>query len=767
MSNIADENASEAATNTGEQRSPERSRAAKWTRRGFIGAGAVAGGALLIGVGVRPGNPVDKLGPLVAGGTGDELVNSWVKIGADNVITAIVPHCEMGQGVHSVLAQMLADELDADWNLVKVMQAPTDGSYVVSDTARLFVAPFTLNAAEWIEPTWDGLFTQIGRLADVLITGGSSSIRSTGQYQMRIAGAAAKSMLVGAAAEAWDVPREEITTRDSMLFHDGAGKSAPYAEFAAAAAEQTMPSAPDLKKPEQYRLMGKDIARSDIPAKVNGTAKFGIDAAPEGLDLSYAAVRRVPVRGSKITEMKAEAAKTMPGVLQILNMGDFAAVVADGYWQASQALAALELSFSEPESDIRTTADQFARMTAALDDAGDDGGDTAASKGDAAGTFSDAETQISAEYKVPYLAHAPMEPVNCTAYVHGAQCDIWTSTQVPLMARSAAAAALGIDADAVTIHHPYLGGAFGRRLESDYVTMAARLAKATGYPIKMIWSREEDTRKAAYRPADISRFKGALDADGRLVSYNNVFTQRHDPAEASVPSMYDIPNTLVRTAEAELLLPFSAWRSVDHSQHGFFIESFIDEAAHAAGKDPLEFRKAMLSNAPRHLAVLDKVAEMSGWGAVQEAGPEGVTYQGVAIVESFGTIVAQVAGVNMSSGKPKVTKIWAAADAGYVMNPDGFRNQIEGGIVFALTAAMYGKLDLVDGAVQQSNFHDYKMLRMDESPDIEIAIINSGDVPIGGAGEPGVPPAAPAVTNAIFAATGKRLRELPIADQFA
>ena len=750
---------------------PERSRAAKWSRRGFIGAGVLAGGALLIGVGVRPGNPVGKLAPLVAGGEGEQLVNSWVKIGADNVVTAIVPHCEMGQGAHSVLAQMLADELDADWSMVEVMQAPTDGSYVVSDTARMFVAPFTMNAADWLEPTWDGLFTQIGRLADVLITGGSSSIRTTGQYQMRIAGAAARKMLVSAAAEEWGVPAAEIVTRDSTLIHEASGNSAPYSQFAAAAAEQPMDSTPKLKDPKDYRLMGKSKRRTDIPAKVTGKADFGLDARIPGVeptDLAYAAVRRPPVPGTSVTSIDAEAAKGMPGVQQILNMGSFIAVVADGYWNAQQALNTITAEYSQSESPIKTTKDQFDAFAAALDEAGDEGGDTAAARGDATSAYGEAATKIEAEYKAPFLAHAPMEPVNCTAWVRdsddGAKCDIWTSTQVPLMARSAAAKALDMDADDITVHHPYLGGAFGRRLENDYVTMAVRIAKATGYPVKMIWSREEDTQKALYRPADLSRFKGGLDADGKLIAYNNVFTQRHDPAEASVPGIYDIPNTSVRVAKADLHLPFSAWRSVDHSQQGFFIESFIDEAAHAAGADPIAYRLAMLgANTERHKAVLEKVAEMSNWNAPREDG----IGKGVAIVESFGTVGAEVIEVDMTSGSPKLRNAWAAMDAGYVMNPDGFRNQIEGGIVFGLTAALYGEIDLVDGAAKQSNFHDYKMLRMDETPAIEVAIVNSGTVPVGGAGEPGTPPAAPALANAIFAATGTRLREMPFARQFA
>lgn len=742
---------------------PERSRLAKWSRRGFIGAGVLAGGGLLIGIGVRPGNPVGKLGPIVAGGEGESLVNSWVKIDTDNIVTAIVPHCEMGQGAHSVLGQMLADELDAAWDKVRVMQAPADGNYVVTDTARMFVAPFTMNAADWIEPTWNGLFTQVAKLADAMITGGSSSVRTTGQHQMRIAGAAARQMLVGAAADAWGVPAGEITTADSMLLHKASGKSAPYAAFASAAAGQPMPQTPKLKDISQYRLMGKSKARTDIPAKVDGSAIFGIDAKPDGEAVAYAAVRRPPVPGTRVKSMDARQASTMPGVQMIHNMGDHVAVVAQSYWQAEQALATVQTEWTAPESPIRTTADQFAAFTRALDEAGDTGGKEAAGKGDAAAAFASSAKTLEAEYRVPFLAHAPMEPINCTASFKDGKCEIWTSTQVPLMARSAAAGAIGLDADDVIVHHPMLGGAFGRRLESDYVTMAARVAKATGFPVKMIWSREEDTQKSIYRPADICRFKAGLDKDGRLISYNSVFTQRHDPAEACVPAGYDIPNLTVRVAEAPLHLPFAAWRSVDHSQHGFFIESLIDEAAHAAGKDPLDYRLAMLARAPRHKAVLEKVAVQSDWYG-QRAQGEGL---GVAIVESFGTIVAQVIAVDMASGRPRVKNVWAACDAGYAMNPDGFRNQIEGGIVFGLTAALYGELELAEGAVVQSNFHDYPMLRMDEAPEIDVALINSGPVPVGGAGEPGLPPAAPALANAIFAASGKRIRELPIAKQFA
>ncbi|NBW74397.1 MAG: xanthine dehydrogenase family protein molybdopterin-binding subunit [Sphingomonadaceae bacterium] len=740
-----------------------RSRAAKWTRRGFIGAGVLAGGALLIGVGVRPGNPVGELGPKVASGEGEQLINSWLKIDADNVVTAIVPHCEMGQGAHSVLAQMLADELDADWSLVKVMQAPTDGSYVVTDTIRMFVAAGTTDAPDWLEPTWNGLFTKIGRLADGLITGGSSSIRTTGQHTMRIAGAAARQMLVGAAAKEWGVPASEIVTANSMLSHKASGKSAPYAQFAAAAAEQDMPQTPKLKAPGDYRLMGTDAPRTDIPAKVNGTAQFGIDTKISGQTMTYAAVRRVPVPGTRVAKMDASAAKAMPGVLQILNLGDFIAVVADSYWQAQQALNGITAEYTAAESKIRSSTDQSAAFAAALDKAGDVGGEEVIGKGKVAEAMQVAAKKLSAEYQAPYLAHAPLEPMNATVWVRDGKCEIWTGTQVPLFARSAAAKALGLSKDDVTVHHPIMGGGFGRRLETDYVIQAVRIGQATGYPVKMIWSREEDTQKGLFRPADMSRFSGGLDAKGRLVAYNNVFTQRHDPQEACDCAFYDIPHKSIRVAEAELHLPFAAFRSVDHSQQAFFIESFIDEAAHAAGRDPLEFRLAMLGGSPRHKAVLEKAAAMANWGAKPAAGRG----RGIALTESFGSIVAEVVEVDMTSGKPRVTNVWCAADPGFAMNPDGFRNQMEGGIVFGLTAALHGEISLKDGAVEQSNFHDYQLMRMNECPAIAVEIINGNHEKLGGAGEPGLPPAAPALANAIFAANGKRIRALPIAKQFA
>ena len=466
--------------------------------------------------------------------------------------------------------------------------------------------------------------------------------------------------------------------------------------------------------------------------------------------------------GAKIASINAEAAKSMTGVIKILNMKDFVAVVADSYWHAQLALNSIDTRYTATEDDGLDSSGLAARFKKTLDEAGETGGDALAKEGDAPAAFKDGAKTLKADYQVPFVGHAAMEPINCTAWVRDGQCDVWTSTQVPLMARSAIAKALDLDHDKVTVHQLYLGGAFGRRLESDYPAQAARIAKEIGQPVKMIWSREEDIRQDFYRPADISRFAAALDAKGKPASWNNVFTQLNDPPGSWDIAHYDIPNRLIRHAAADMHLRFGSLRSVDHSQQGFFIESFIDELAHAAGQDAFAYRRDLLAKSPRHRAVLEQVARMANWGAPLPAN----TGRGIAIVKSFGTIVAEVAEVEMRDGKPRVTKVWCCADAGHVVNPDGFAAQMEGGIIYGLTTALYSGITLKQGGVEQSNFHDYQMLRMPDAPDIATSVINADSKTLGGAGEPGLPPIAPAVTNAIFAATGQRIRSLPIMQHF-
>lgn len=728
----------------------------KWSRRAFIGAGVAAGGALVVGIAVRPGNPTGKLKDFVATGDGEQLINSWVKIAPDNTVTAIVPHAEMGQGAHSVLAQMLADELDADWDKVEILEAPGLPSYAGADIGREFLAP-TLEVPNLLEPTVQGTFLKLADMMSISFTGGSFSIRGAGQRSIRMAGAAARQMLIAAAAEKWGVPAGEITTANSMLTHQSSGQSATYGAFAALAAEQSLPVKPQRKAVGDFKLMGKPIPRKDIPAKVDGTAGFGIDVDIEGM--KYAAVKAPPVIGASVESINAETAKTMPGVLQILNMGNFVAVIADGYWQAQQALNTVETTYSKAKGADLDQAAIFARYAKALDDVGTDGGDIETEQGDAIGAIGKAASTVKAEYKVPFLAHATMEPMNCTARVKDGQCDLWLGTQNPLAVRREVAEALGLDEERVNLENQYLGGGFGRRSATDVPIMAARLAKAAGYPVKMIWSREEDTAQDLYRPSATSRFEAGLDADGNLVSWNNIHVHLFDPAEAPTVPHYAIPNQLIRKVDVPMHLRFGAWRSVDHSHQSWFIESFVDEVAAEAGKDPLDLRRTLLANAPRHLAVLNKAAEMADWGSPL---PEGHG-RGIALVPSFGSIVAQVAEVDMTGKKPRVTKVFCCTDVGFAMNPDGVAAQMESAIVYGLTAALYGEISIKDGAVQQSNFHNYPMLRINEMPEVEVALINGDPDRIGGAGEPGLPPIAPAVTNAIFAATGRRVRELPIA----
>ena len=728
----------------------------KWTRRAFIGAGVVAGSALVVGVAVRQGNPVDRLNPLLANGKDERLLNAWVKVDADNIVTAVIPHAEMGQGVYTALAQMLADEMDADWNRVRILEAPADMQYVSDSIARDFLAP-DLEVPALFEPTVAGGILELAQAMGLQFTGGSYSVRATGQRAMRTAGAAAREMLVAAAASEWQVPAGEITTANSMITHARSSRSAPFSQFALAAAEQSLPARPTLKTPDKYTIMGQPKARHDIPEKVDGSAIFGIDANVPGM--KYAAVKAPPVIGATVESMDASTAKTMPGVLQILNMGDFVAVVADGYWQAQQALNSIDTKYSKTEGDGLDQEAIFARYASHLDDAGEDGGDSETEEGDVAKGFADAAVKVEAEYKVPFLAHAAMEPMNCTAWVRDGKCDVWSGHQAPVKARQAAADAAGLPFEDVTYHNAYLGGGFGRRAQGDYIAMATRIAKATGYPVKMIWSREEDTAQDFYRPSATSRFRGGLDKDGRLVSWDNIHTHLFDPKDAPTVPYYKIASHKIRKVDVAMQLRFGPWRSVDHSQHGFFIESFVDELAHAAGKDGYAFRRELLADSPRHLKVLDTAAKMSGWDTPlpDKHG------RGIALVPSFGSIVAQVAEVDMSGSKPKVTKVYVAADPGFVINPDGFTAQMESAIAYGLTAALYGDITLASGKVQQSNFHDYPMLRMGEMPAIEVALINGDHQHLGGGGEPGLPPIAPAVTNAIFAATGKRIRELPLA----
>lgn len=725
----------------------------KWSRRAFISSGVLAGGAVVFGIAIRPGNRAGKVAALVAGEE-ETVFNVWVKISPDNTITAIIPHAEMGQGVHTTLAMMLADEMDADWNLVKMLEAPAHEEYANYALAKGFAAG-DFDFPAFLIDTVDGVFLTATKLMNLQITGGSTSVATTGQFGMRIAGAATRAALLKAAANAWDVAENELQASNSRITHLSGNRSASYAELARQAAQLQQPANPVLKTPDQFTIMGTDVQRFDVPAKVDGSANFGIDVVLPGM--KYATVMASPVFGTKVLSVDETPVQNMAGVRKVVNLGDAVAVVADGYWQAKQALDSLHIVFEEGEHNSIEQSDIFEQFSNDMDAAVAAGDEiTDLERGDAGTALANAASIVEAEYRVPYLSHAPMEPMNCTAWVHDDICELWTGTQNPLGFAAEAADAIDMETENVVLHNQYLGGGFGRRAFADYTIQAARIAVEVPYPVKLIWSREEDMRHDHYRQASISRFKAALDQEGKPTAWTNQYVEKHDPKEAPyIP--YDVENQFIHYAESGTHVPWGFWRSVDHSLHAFFTESFIDELAFAADQDPYQYRHDLLAKAPRFQKVLDLVAEKSGWERPL-ADNQG---RGIAIHKSFGTIVAQVVEVEVIDGKVRPLRVVCAVDAGFAMHPDGMKAQMESGIVYGLTAALYSDISIRRGAVAQSNFHDYQMLRMNESPDIETYIVNSGEK-IGGAGEPGTPAIAPALVNAIFNATGKRIRELPV-----
>lgn len=726
----------------------------KWTRRGVITAGVVGGGALVVGVALRPGQRAPTVAGLVTDGD-ETLVNTWVKIDPSNTVTAIVAHSEMGQGAQTALTQMLADELDARWEDVRFMEAPADDAYANWALGKGYLLGDT-HIPKALVPTIDGAVMQIADIMHLQITGGSLSVRTTGVYGARVAGAAAREMLLRAAADAWSVPVSELDAQDTHIVHRRTGQRAPFSEFARAAAAFTPSRTPSLKSPDDFRVMGRSVARFDIPSKVDGTATFGIDAQVPGM--KYAAIQAAPVFGARLASLDKAAAASMPGVQVVVELDDAVAVVADGYWQASQALKEVGVSWSKTGHEHVSSETLFAQFDQDLAEAAETGdADADVNVGNIGEAFRNAQSLVEATYRVPYLAHACMEPMNATARVTKDACEVWIGTQNPLGFRYEIAEALQMDVERVTLHQHVMGGGFGRRSNSDAAVQAAKIARAAGVPVKLIWSREEDIRHDHYRPAVVSTFRAALSPTGELVGWDNLYHEKHEPVEAPLIP-YLVAAKRIHHTDSPTHVPFGPWRSVDHSQHGYFTEAFFDEVAEAAGKDPYQMRRELLTDKPRHRAVLDRAAEAAGWGEVLPKGRG----RGIALQQSFGTIVAQVVDVSFSDGKIKVDRVVCAVDPGYAVSPDGLTAQMESGIIFGLTAALYGEIQVHDGAVVQSNFHDYRMVRMNEAPKIETHIINGGP-PWGGAGEPGTPAIAPALANAVYAATGTRVRQLPLA----
>lgn len=725
----------------------------KWSRRGFITAGLVGGGALVVGIAIKPGHRAPSMAKYVAK-DGESLINAWVKIDEKNQVTAIVPHSEMGQGAQTALTQMLADELDAKWEDVTFIEAPAEDEYANHAMAKGYILG-DMKIPGVLVGTVDGVFLQASKAMHLQITGGSASIRTTGVYGMRVAGAAAREMLMASAADSWGVSIAELTTNEGVISHKSSGKNAPYAEFAALAAQKTPPSVPQLKTPEQFKIMGRDKPRFDIPSKVDGSAQFGIDVVVEGM--KYATINSAPVFGAKLATFDASVAEKMPGVVAVVNLEDAVAVVADGYWQAKQALAKVDISWTKTANDMISSSAVFEQFQADMDKAVESGDSkTDVKQGDVTEVFARSNNVIQRNYRVPYLAHACMEPMNAVAKVSGDQCEIWTGTQNPLGFKHDVAEALGLESNQVTINNYFMGGGFGRRATSDAVIQAAKIAKAVAIPVKLIWSREEDVQHDHYRPAVASNFSAVLDDDGMPVAWENQFVDKHEPVEAP-HILYGIANQHIHYADSPTHIPFGPWRSVDHSQHGFFTESFIDELAHEAKQDPYTYRRELLRDRPRHLNVLDMVASKANWS--QPLGKN--RGRGISLQESFGSIVAEVVEVTVTEGRVSVDRVVVAVDPGFAVAPNGLKAQMESGVIYGLTAALYGEISIDKGQVVQTNFDSYPMVRMTDAPVIETHIINSFES-WGGAGEPGTPGTAPALTNAIYAATGTRIRELPV-----
>jgi len=703
-------------------------------RRKFLETSAMLGGGLVIGL-VLPVRGV--LAKAQAAEAKPVQTNAWVRIAPDNTITLICHRNEMGQDVHTSLALLIAEELEVDVDKVKIEQAPVDPIYV--------------NA-----------------LLGAQITGGSSSVRDA-WTKLREAGATARMQLTAAAANEWKVAAADCVAKDGAVTH--AGKRKTYGELAAAAAKLPAPAKVTLKKPAEFTQIGKHQHRLDTPAKARGKATFGIDVTQPGM--VYASIEQCPVIGGKAVSVDDAKAKAMPGVRAVVNIGEGVAVIADHYWTAKTAREALAITWDYgPGAGLDN-----AKIEATLKAGAKQDGSVIRKHGDVDAALKTATKKLNAEYRLQLLAHVTLEPMNCLALVSDAGCDIWASTQFPQGAQGIAAARSGVPAAKVRIFPQFIGGGFGRRLDVDFIGQAAAIAKAMpGTPVKLIWTREDDVRNDFYRPASYHVLNGGIDAKGNLVAFDYKFasasvTNRMFPGvtkngldplmtEGAIDLTYDIPNERQRVVIQEFGLRVGYWRSVSHALNAFAIEGFVDELAHAAGKDPVAFRLALLGKQPRQQAVLERAAKEAGWGQKLPPGKA----QGVASMESCGTHQAVVVDISKTAnGAIRIDKLTYAVDPGIAVHPDQVIAQIQGGAVSGLINTLVAKITLKDGRVQQSNFHDFLVPRMNQMPKIDVVLVESGADP-GGMGEVGVPLVAPAIANAVFALTGQRVRTLPLAD---
>ncbi|MGB4117226.1 MAG: molybdopterin cofactor-binding domain-containing protein [Polaromonas sp.] len=756
-------------------------------RRTLLLSGLGAVGALVVGWGALPARSrlgSGKLWPLDKTDTSIAL-NGWIKITPDGGVVLAMARSEMGQGVHTALAMLVAEELDVPLSRVSLVQAGSDAIY--GNVAMLvFSLPFhptemgegdkqaatRIRLSQW-------MVGKVARELGIHVTGGSSSVADAWE-PLRLAAATARASLLGAASLEWKLPVAELTVKNGVISHTS-GPSAHYGQFAKYAAA-TPPGNVSLKARKDWMLIGQSAPRKDVPAKVNGTGMFGMDVRLPGM--LYAAVRLCPMLGGSPGAINANAALAMPGALRLVPLQAWAgstagfALIGKTWWQAQQAAQAVQVEWQQRPAgalDSRVIEKEL-RVSLAQEP-----GHVFYEQGDVTAAESAAARTLEATYSAPYLAHATLEPMNCTAQVSGGKVSIWVPTQVPQMAAAVAARVAGVAIEDVKVTVTLLGGGFGRRLEVDFVAQAVRVAMDSGgQPVQLVWSREEDMTHDFYRPMAVATMRASIDKQGVANSltiqsageaisprwFERAATALRGPLEMSdkttAEGLFDLPYAFAHQKMSHVatrkFVPVGYWRSVGHSQNAFFSECFVDELALTAGKDPLAFRRALLRDAPRYMAVLDLAAAKAGWGAALPPGQA----RGMALHESFGSIVAQVAVVSLEGNLPRVHRVVCAIDCGTIVNPGIVAQQMEGAVVFALSAALYGRIDIEDGVVQQKNFPQYGLLKLAQSPQVETYFVSSQAAP-GGVGEPGVPPLAPAVANALYVLTGKRQRALPLA----
>ncbi len=706
------------------------------TRRRFIQVSAGAAGGLLLGTFLPQGGRLAQAASME--GTAEEAsgrLNLWLHIDQNNQVTISIPASEMGQGVYTSLAMLVAEELDVDWRSVKAVMAPVNDAF--NNT-----------------------------LFGMQATGGSTSIRWAFD-PLRHVGASARTLLVDAAAKLWEVDAADCLASKGTVIHQVSGRVLRYRDLLDTASKMSAPEQVTLKGAEQWELLGTAVKRLDTPMKVNGSAGFGIDV--EMPDLLVATVSACPTFGGKLESVDEGPALAVSGVLRVLSLDNAVVVVGTGYWPVKKAMGLLSPSWQIGDNAGRNTESYRQELKAALATPGI----PVRTVGNVDEAFAEAASTLEATYEVPHLAHATMEPMNATAWVQPESVEIWAPTQAPGLVRQVAANLLGMPPEKVTVHTTFLGGGFGRRFEMDFVVQVLQVSQMMGQPVKLVWSREEDTRHDFYRPAAMSHFKVSLGDDGYPTAWHNrmaspsimtrVFPNMiKDGIDAmSVEGADDLPFKLTnQRIEAHIVdtgLPVGFWRSVGHSQNAFFVQSFVDELAASAGIDPYVYQMRLLDNHKRHLGVLSAAVAMAQWPNRSAERP-----MGLAVHESFGSYCALVVQLLPVEGKElRIRRISAAVDCGVALNPDTVVAQIESAIVYGLTAAFYGDISIEDGAVVESNFTDYQMLKLAQMPEVNVEIVNSGEA-VGGIGEPGLPPLAPALANAVFHATGERIRRLPL-----